>query len=168
MFRLLLLIPLLALSACATMPESLSRGGPYVDVTPDQALDGSHEEQRVRWGGTLVQAHPRDKRTCFEVVGLNLDSRGEPLESDATVGRFNACAQGFFDPAIYAAGRQLTFTGRIQGTATQIIGEQEYHFPVLEADMVYLWPKRREVIYVPYPAPYWDPYGPYYWPYRRE
>jgi outer membrane lipoprotein len=164
MSRLWLLIPLLFLAACATMPESLSRGGPYADITPTQALRGDHQGLPVRWGGVLVQTRPRDPLTCFEVVGLHLDARGEPLESDASSGRFTACAAGFFDPAIYAEGRLLTFTGRIAGIGSQRIGEQEYRVPRLEAGTIYLWPKRREVIYVPYPAPYWDPYWPRYWP----
>lgn len=146
------------------MPPELAGGGPYAELTPLQVLENPADGQQVRWGGAIVQALPRGESTCFEMTGLALDSRGEPLDSDRSTGRFLACSPGFFDPAIYDEGRMVTFTGRLQGTAPQRIGEQEYRFPRLEADQVYLWPKHSEVIYVPYPAPYWGPYyDPYYW-----
>lgn len=158
----------LMLGACTSMPPQLAVGGPFVDITPAQALRVTHEGVRVRWGGALIQTRPEGARSCFEVMGLKLDRQGEPLESDVSTGRFLACADGFFDPAIYSQGRHVTFTGVIRGEAPQRIGEAEYRFPRLEAAQVYLWPKRSNVIYVPYPMPSWGPYyDPFYWPYER-
>ncbi|MDT8404777.1 Slp/YeaY family lipoprotein [Sulfuriflexus sp.] len=163
----ILLITSLALGACASMPAELAAGGPYLQIAPAQAQGGEYEQQRVRWGGSLIQTLPQGQRTCFEVAGLSLDKWGEPLESDISTGRFTACAEGFYEPAIYSPGRHVTFTGRIQGRATQQISERRFEFPKLEADRVYLWPKRSEMIYVPY-STYWHPYGdPYYWNYPR-
>lgn len=154
--NIILLMGTLTLSACATtMPPELTVGGPYADIKPAQALSGEYEQRRVRWGGAVIQTLPQKQRTCFEMSGLALDSSGEPWDSDVSTGRFMACAEGFFDPAIYSTGRYVTFTGRIEGTAPHKIGNQVYEFSKLEADRVYLWPKRREVIYVPYPL--YDP-----------
>ena len=158
----------LLLSGCVSMPPELAAGGPYLDITPAEAAAGQFEGERVRWGGSLVQAVPQDGMTCFDMVGLTLDRRGEPLDSDHSTGRFQACVDGFHDPAIYSSGRHVTFTGRIAGHATRRIGEESFRFPRLRADQVHLWPKRREVRYVPYPAPYyWDPFYRPYWRYEQ-
>ena len=162
----LLLISTLALSGCESMPVELAAGGPYLNIMPAQAHSGEYEQQRVRWGGVVVQTLPQGQRTCFEMTGLALDSRGEPLDSDTSTGRFLACAADFFDPAIYSAGRYVTFTVHIQGSAPHKIGSQTYVFPKLEADQVYLWPKRSEVIYVPFPT-YRYPYYDRYWRSQR-
>jgi outer membrane lipoprotein len=157
----------LTLAGCATMPPELLAGGPYAAIQPGQVKDGKQDQQRVRWGGAIIQTLPQGQQTCFEMSGLSLDSRGEPWDTDASTGRFQACAKGFFDPAIFSSGRFVTFTGHIDGTAPHKIANQVYEFPKLEADQVYLWPKRRDVIYVPYPSydyPYYDPY----WPYERR
>ncbi|HSH30666.1 MAG TPA: Slp/YeaY family lipoprotein [Thiohalobacter sp.] len=156
------------LSGCAGMPPELAAGGPYRDLTPVEAGEGRFDGERVRWGGLVVQAVPQDGMTCFDMVGLVLDRVGEPLESDRSNGRFQACARGFHDPAIYSSGRHITFTGRIEGTVSQRIGEAEFRLPRLQADQVHLWPRRREIQYVPYPAPYYrDPFYDPYWRYRR-
>lgn len=164
----LLLSATLLMNGCVSMPPELAAGGPYRDITPAEAAAGQYEGERVRWGGALVQAVPQDGMTCFDMVGLTLDRRGEPLDSDTSTGRFQACVEGFHDPAIYSNGRYATFTGRIEGSASRKIGEETFSFPRLQADRVHLWPKRREVRYVPYPAPYyWDPFYDPYWRYRR-
>lgn len=162
LFSTLLLVASLALSGCAVMPAELAAGGPYLAIWPAQARGGEYEQRRVRWGGAIIQTLPQGQRTCFEMIGLALNSLGEPLDSDATTGRFMACADGFFDPAIYSTGRFVTFTGRVKGSAPHTIANETFEFSKLEAGQVYLWPKRSEVIYVPYPTygyPYYDYYG---------
>jgi outer membrane lipoprotein len=163
----LVLVTTLTLSGCATIPPELAVGGPFLNITPTQALHGEHEGGQVRWGGAVIQTRPKGIRTCFEIMGLTLDRQGEPRSSDTSTGRFLACANGFFEPAIYSQGRYVTFTGRIDGVAPQQIGEAEYLFPKLETEQVYLWPKKSEVIYVPYPVPSWGPYYDPYWPYHK-
>ena len=162
MLRILILTSVLALGACATIPEPLTTGGPFADVTPLQAQSDDYQGERVRWGGMILQARPESSQTCFEVMGLSLDRRAEPNESDSSLGRFIACARGFFEPTLYTNGRYITFTGNIDGIETRKVGDYEYGFPRLAADGVVLWPKRRDVIYVPYPDPFWGPYWPYY------
>lgn len=164
LLAVIILMANLVLSGCMSMPQELVAGGPYADIKPRQVMEGQYQQQRVRWGGAVIQTLPENKHTCFQLSGLTVDSRGEPIESDRSTGRFTACARGFYDPAIYSVGRYVTFTGRINGTATHKIANQSYSFPKLEADQVYLWPKRREVYYVPYPVygyPYYNPYWSY-------
>lgn len=166
MYRLLLLLlPGLLLGACATIPTELARG-PYTQITPQEAQTGKYDGQRVRWGGVIIGAAPGEKETCFRVLALPLDSSARPERSDNALGRFIGCAPAFYDPAVYAAGREITVTGELAGVESGTVDNYRYAFPKLRLETVYLWPQRPNVIYVPYYDPFWGPlYGPY-WPYR--
>lgn len=151
----------LILSACATEPSSLS-GGPFANFTPQQTLTRDAVGSLVRWGGTILSVTPGKNETCFQVLGRPLDSSARPEADDRAEGRFIACAAGFYDPAVYASGRDLTVTGTVQVPQPGRIGEYEYRFPHIAAKAVYLWPKREpETNYPPpyYPSPFWHPWG---------
>src|SRR5262249_36839351 len=123
--------------------------------------------EAVRWGGEIVKARPGRGETCFEVLSKPLDRAARPRPVDETLGRFVACSAGFYDPAIYAAGRELTVAGTLAETSDRKVGDSQYRFPVVRADAVYLWPKRgpRPYYYDPWDDPFWRPY-PYWgwWP----
>jgi outer membrane lipoprotein len=56
-------------------------------------------------------------------------------------------------------------TGTLHGTVSQKIGDYDYAYPRVEADVVYLWPKRVPVTRYPpgYYDPFWGPgFGPYW------
>ena len=65
---------------------------------------------------------------------------------------------------LFAADREVTFTGRVADTEQVRIGEYDYRLPRLDADVVYLWPERADVQVIhhqPYP---WGPvWGPGWW-----
>jgi outer membrane lipoprotein len=144
---------LVLLAACATHPKPLQ--GDYVDTTPHVAMQGDSTGTLVRWGGRIVQVEPRADATCFEMISTRLTATGRPYWSDDdTNGRFIACRAGFYDPAVFERNREVTFTGRIDGYEHRRIGEYDYRFPRVAADVVYLWPKRDPVNVVAYPAPW--------------
>lgn len=175
--RVMVLVAVSALSACAGVPKQLQ--GEYPNVFPARVqadLIGSN----VRWGGVLVETRNEKERTCFEVLSRALDRTMRPLAEDRTEGRFIACTDGFHDPEVYAKGREVTITGIIRDLEERKIEAFDYRYPVVEiADMV-LWEEHDDVIvynqfydpfYYPYPYfwayPYWG-YYPYYrhpWPY---
>jgi outer membrane lipoprotein len=164
-------------SACVRPPASLDIGA-LPEITLEQARDPAYAGRRVRWGGEIVAANPGEKNTCFEVVQRPLDRAARPLDTDESVGRFRACAAGFYDPVIYAPGRDITVVGTVQQPATDRIGEREYDYATLAAEVVYLWAKREarpRVYYIVEPWPYYGPYFPYgygwypYWqPHRHR
>lgn len=140
------------LAACAT-PAPLK--GTYAPITPEQASASDATGAVVRWGGRVVSVDPQAQRTCFEMIATRLEAGGRPSSSsDETGGRFIACRTGFYDPALFEKNREVTFTGRIDGYETRKIGEYEYRFPRMAADVVYLWPERAKVVADPYPR-YW-------------
>ena len=147
----------LLLGACATAPKPLQ--GTFTQVTPRDAVAASQAGTSVRWGGRIVETSPRQDSTCFQLISRPLGATGRPLSSapDATDGRFIACRAGFYDPAVFENNREVTFTGRIEGYENRRIGEYDYRFPKVAADVVYLWPKRDtvNVITRPEPWPWW-------------
>jgi outer membrane lipoprotein len=167
-----------ALGGCATIPQPLA--GNYAPVTLEAARSGSAGATQVRWGGEIVETQPREQQTCFFVLAEPLDSQARPRRSEESLGRFVACKQGFYDPEVFAKGREITVTGALAGTVQHKIGEFDYTYPRVEADNVYLWPKRPLYIQRPYDPwgpwgpcdPFWSPwgcgwgYGPWYYPPR--
>jgi outer membrane lipoprotein len=126
----------------------------------------------VRWGGEIISTEPGQQSTCFYVLGRPLDDQARPVRSgnNDSQGRFVACRAGFYDPEVFARGREITVTGAIQGTMTRKVGDYDYNYPRVDANVVYLWPKRPAVVgypygpgwYDPFWGPYWGPWGPYW------
>lgn len=144
----------LALAACATQPVPLQ--GQYTAITPHEAAARDATGAMVRWGGRVVAVEPKQDQTCFEMISTRLNASGRPYwASDEVGGRFIACRPGFYDPALFAQDREVTFTGRIDGYETRKIGGYDYRFPRVAADVVYLWPVRDRVDVIERPVPYW-------------
>ncbi len=143
---------LLALSACATMPPEPLRGE-FSRISPNDAQARDYTGSTTIWGGVIARTTPMQGQTCFEVVSTPLDSQMRPRElRDETAGRFMACRAGFYDPAVFAMNREVTFRGRINGYSEQKIGDYTYRYPKMDADTIYLWGKR--VARDPYPYGY--------------
>ncbi|MGH8192700.1 MAG: Slp family lipoprotein [Rhodanobacteraceae bacterium] len=172
----------LALGGCATIPTPLQ--GTYTPVTLDAARSGAANATPVRWGGKLIQTEPRQQQTCFFVLAEPLDSQARPERGAQSMGRFVACKQGFYDPEVFAKGREITVTGTLDGTIQHKIGQFDYTYPRVEANNVYLWKPRPLYAERPYPYgpfgwggfcdPFWSPwgcgfgpgFGPWYYPPR--
>ncbi|MBD8873999.1 Slp family lipoprotein [Rhodanobacter sp. DHB23] len=158
------------LGGCATMPQPLQ--GNYANVTSTSAQQGGASGTRVRWGGEIIKTEPGAQETCFYILARPLDgqARPEPGSAGDSQGRFVACHSGFYDPEVFTRGREMTVTGTINGTVSKKVGEYSYPYPRVEADVVYLWPKRPIYVGTPYPPgfydPFWGPWGPWgYGPY---
>ncbi len=152
----------LALSGCATIPQPLA--GNYAPVTLDAARSGTANAAQVRWGGEIVETQPQEQQTCFFVLAEPLDSQARPKAGGESLGRFVACKQGFYDPEVFAKGREITVTGTLNGTVQHKIGQFDYAYPKVEASNVYLWPKRPLYIQRPYdPWDRWGPWGDPFW-----
>ncbi|HEX7341780.1 MAG TPA: Slp family lipoprotein [Rhodanobacteraceae bacterium] len=156
----------LALGACATIPQPLI--GNYTPLMPSQAAEGGAGGAQVRWGGQIIKTQPKADQTCFLVLSRSLDDTARPIIDGSSHGRFMACHAGFYDPEVFTKGREVTFTGSVHGVVSKMVGKYDYAYPRLEAQTVYLWPKRPRVIESYYAGPYFDPFwgpiGPWYYP----
>lgn len=134
----------LGLTACVSAPKPLQ--GTFSNITPESAARGQAGGELVRWGGRIVSVEPRSNSSCFEIVAAPLSSRGRPEVVDQSLGRFIACRAGFYEPEVFQEGREITISGRIEGYETRKVGEYDYSYPRVAADVVYLWPERPDVI----------------------
>lgn len=141
------------LAGCATQPAPLQ--GEFAQIGPRDATTSDRIGAMVRWGGRIVDVEPGENRTCFVMISTNLNVYARPLwATDDVGGRFLACREGFYDPAVFETNREVTFTGRIDGYETRQIGQYDYRLPRVAADVVYLWPIRERVDVVTRPAPW--------------
>lgn len=131
------------LSACVSGPKPLR--GEFSNLSPTQASKENTVNAKVRWGGRIVSVNNQTDRTCFEIVATYLGVGARPRTTDTSEGRFIACRNGFYDPAVFKAGREITVTGAIVKFENGKVGEYDYRYPVLTADVVYLWPERRNI-----------------------
>ncbi len=152
------------LAGCATAPKPLQ--GEFVEIQPGDAGDSQQIGQRVRWGGEIVSVETAAKRSCFELLGKPLDVSSRPTRRDETAGRFLACRQGFYDPALFEVGREITVTGVIEAIEPRPIGGFEYRYPRIAAEVIYLWPQRDR--YYSRPVGHWMGYhhNPWIAPWR--
>ena len=151
------------LGGCASIPQPLV--GNYANVSTAAAQQGGAGGTHVRWGGEIIKTEPGPQQTCFYLMSRPLDAQARPMAGSAgeSQGRFVACRNGFYDPEVFTRGRELTVTGTLHGTVSQKVGEYDYAYPRVEADVVYLWPKRP--VAVPYPPGFYDPFwGPGFGP----
>ncbi len=142
----------LALGGCVTAPKPLQ--GTWAALTPQTAA-GQAAGTAVRWGGRLVEVRPAAASTCFDVIAQPLGANGAPTGGDTSLGRFRACRAGFYDPAVFAPNREVTFTGTLAGVDTVRIGEYDAQVPRIDADVVFLWPERRDVDVIVERSPWW-------------
>ena len=167
-YRPLALVAAIALlGGCATIPQPLQ--GTYSNVSTAAAQQGGAGGTHVRWGGEIIKTEPGPQQTCFYLLSRPLNDQARPkagVEGESE-GRFVACRNGFYDPEVFTRGRELTVTGTLHGIVSQKVGEFDYAYPRVEADVVYLWPKRvAPQRYGPgFYDPFWGPgFGRYYGP----
>lgn len=130
------------LTACATAPRPLQ--GQFSSLLPDAAAQREASGELVRWGGRIVHVEPQRERSCFEIVAKPLNASGRPENLDRSAGRFIACRHGFYDPEVFQPGRAITVSGHIDGFEMRKVGEFDYRYPRVAADVIYLWPEQRE------------------------
>ena len=129
-------------TGCAMVPKPLE--GTYATTTPAMAAERGAPGDHVRWGGQVVGVHNEPSQSCFEIVGKALSADGSPVLRDRSVGRFIACRAGFYDPAVFTAGREVTIVGTVSGFETRRIDAYDYRYPRVAAEVIYLWPERRD------------------------
>ena len=163
-FTLLVLAGLLLTGCASSIPPAIMNapdGAP--DLATLRAAPGKYQGQTVRFGGRIIGVENYQNESWISVVGLPLQSNGKPRLSDRSPGRFIAQVKGFIDPAVYSKNRRITVVGRFDKIQSKKIGDYRYHYPLLIAHEVYLWPRKPKVRYAPV-YPVW-PYSPWYAPY---
>lgn len=144
--RTTLFVPLLAslaLAGCVSAPKPLQ--GAFAPVAPGELVRSGAVGDQVRWGGRVVKVEPLAAQSCFEIVAVRLGRDGRPVNRDQSDGRFIACRAGFYDPEVFKPGREVTITGQVTGFESRKVGEYDYRYPQVDAQVIYLWPERKDV-----------------------
>ena len=170
--RYTLLILITLLGGCASKPPAALRDAPEHSPSLNQVRTqpGSYTETRLRWGGSIARVENLPQTTRIEIVARKLYDTGEPIESDSSEGRFLAQFDQFLDPAIYAAGRNITVVGQFVRIEERELDQMRYRYPLVRVTSHHLWPEPEPV--TPYYDPYWprplfyDPWYPFGYPYH--
>jgi outer membrane lipoprotein len=158
----LLLLAVALVGACSTVPREMRQAPKDNPVLAEVRADADrYIGRQVRWGGTIITVDNDPVETHVEIVARDLLRSGRPLDTDHSTGRFIAEFPGFLDPAVYAAGRDITITGTVTGIEPGKIGEHDYTWPVIRVHHHYLWPLRID-FRRDYPARYYYYYDPWY------
>ena len=146
MIRLFLMLPgLLLLGACASGPGYDTRQV-NLAVTPRSAVAELDlvRNQRVLWGGVILDIRNMESLTRLEVLAYPLNSSQLPQRESDPLGRFLLEYPGFLEPATYAEGRLLTTLGTVVRSEHGEVGGVKYIYPVIETSETYLWPRDSE------------------------
>ena len=172
----LLSVGLLVAGCVGVIPQAAREGiDPNFTFAELAANPEAARGRRVAFGGEILQVTVRAQETEIEVLHHPLRADDSPDLSAPSAGRFLVRRAGFLDPAVYPAGRLVTAVGAVEGAAERPLGEINYRYPVIRAELLYLWPRYQVVypptpyFYYPYPYPWFPPYYRYryrFYPYR--
>lgn len=142
---------LFVLSGCVSVPKDLELTESGHSGTTHVAQIGlpsvredfaRHQNQWVRWGGTIVSVEHDQDHTVLEIISRPINGYARPVLNDRTDGRFLARVDGFLESGIYAANREITVVGELVDVIDKPIGKTNYSFPVVAVEKHRLWRKR--------------------------
>jgi len=115
-----------------------------VSLDPDR-----YQGKLVLWGGGIIETRNTGEGAEIEVLQRPLERNDRPVEGDESGGRFLVIHDGFLDPAIYMAGREITVVAEVLGKRVQALDEIEYTYSVVQARDIALWstPRNRPSIH---------------------
>jgi outer membrane lipoprotein len=189
MMMILLLSALGTLTSCAESFHQIQRETGALGIPPElekqvdtsvtfadlKANTDSYIGRIVTVGGIVLMAKRTKEQTEIEI--LQLPSKGGEISTKDRLrseGRLIAVRGEFLDPASVPAGTPITVIGAVKGSATRLLDESEYTYPVLEIKHLIDWTTvaaqdsgtESAAFYGPYYPPFWywgAPYG--YFPY---
>ncbi len=161
-----LIILLLLISGCATLPEEFQ--GIYLEKKTgfSEVLESpeKYKDINVLWGGKIVKCLNKEDVTFLEIIQFPLDLEGKPKIDSISEGRFQVETPKFLDCAIYSPGRLITIFGSFKGLKEGKIGEKFYNFPFIEGKIFHLWREELRVhVEIPSPPCYWHPWWEPWW-----
>ncbi len=130
------------LAACASGPRYDTTGvDPALTPARAAAAPDTSRGQTVIWGGVILATSNLKDGTQIEVLGYPLNGSQEPEIGAPAGGRFLAFWPKYLESMDFAAGRQITVRGQLEGTRTGQIGESRYIYPQVRAEDLWLWPR---------------------------
>jgi outer membrane lipoprotein len=140
MRKLLPIFLVILLTGCAHVVASDLRAQAEKDLNVEDlfANPTQYSGKTVMLGGEVINTVNLEDGTEIEVLEKPLDSRGRPLNTDLSRGRFIVIHPDRLDPAIFAPGREITTVATVTGFELRELGETDYAYLKLEAKAVYI------------------------------
>ena len=153
-----LLLP--SLVGCASVPLLIREPPADNPILADvQTNPTAFRNRRVRWGGIIVSTRSVENGTEVEILAKALGNDGRPEPGDVSLGRFLVNSDGFLDPAVYSAGREVTVYGVLQNALVRNIGTRPYLYPLVDAAQLYLWTEQNDYGYDDWYSPFHFGFG---------
>jgi starvation-inducible outer membrane lipoprotein len=128
-----------ALGGCAvTIPEPLQ--GDYLQEPLPIRISEEHQEQPVRWGGTLLGTLEDEQERCMVLLARRLDHRYRPDPGAEAAGRFLACDRKSSDTEDFLPGSVVTVVGVFERIGESIDDQGVVRFPIVRLRSAYAWP----------------------------
>jgi outer membrane lipoprotein len=142
--QLIIVIIISLLTGCALTPI-FDTAKVNTALTPKLVLNKPAENlgQTALWGGTILDIQNLKDSTHIEILAYPIDSFQRPNLNKTPTGRFIVRNQGFLDPASFSQGQSISVLGKISESQNATIGESSYRYPVIDAQQVHLWSKRK-------------------------
>ena len=107
-------------------------------------------------GGKVLSAKLLKGQTQIELLQLPLDKYDRPIpELIQSKGRFLAFQTEALDPATVPAGTLVSLVGKVTGSKTLPVDEEQYTYPTINVVTLKIWEPRS-------PMYAYDPWYPYY------
>lgn len=138
--RILVLLAMLFLGACAAQTSVHRAPADNVDLQTVLNAPENHEQKTVRWGGAVAMLKNHADRAELTVVEFPLTDRGKPITGKNSSGRFVIQTDRFLDPLIYENGALVTVVGSISGVQSLTVDEKTLTAPVIKLRDIHVWP----------------------------
>ena len=137
MLKILPVVLTLILTACAQPPKPLR--GDYSTMPPQQYQKTPVTDLKIRWTGIVIDVENKPEHSCLTVMAKVPNQYARPsYQNRVDLGRFIACKPKFLEPK-YFTNRAVTVTGRVKRLVVKKIDELDYNYPLVDADVIYLW-----------------------------
>jgi len=146
--RILVLIPLIFLFACAKNSAPFNITGVAKQSSLDAVAGRVAIGDRVIWGGVIVASNNTSKGLEIEVQAYPLNNQQRPTEGFSPRGRILVKTEQILETLDFAPGRLITISGQYGGLSRAQIGNSNEESPVLEteSDGIHVWTSRQYLV----------------------
>jgi outer membrane lipoprotein len=133
-------LPAMTMSCAPVFPrEALDKVDTRITFAELRKNPEQFKGARVLLAGVIIAARNTREGTLIEVLQKPADSRGGPVETDDTEGRFILQSSQFLDAAVYRPGRRLSVIAEVLGRKELPLDEILYVYPLLVIRELHLW-----------------------------
>ena len=129
-----------AMLACSPISkESRENIAPEVTFAMVSENPSAFLDKHLMIGGVVMSVEEESGGSVLELMEWQTNRWGEPLSLDDSGRRLLIRSESKLDPGQYQTGRLVTFSGKVTGSETRLLGENPYRYPVFIPEEIHLW-----------------------------